>query len=136
MMVVMMLRATRRRHLPTPPYCHCGNGATARPHFRILDQSGSNIPGNDSCRSGWSPREEGKYWKLREQPAWGRGLVVERRAFVTPWRAGWADLKVVVSHYLSEKLLPSFTFCGIASVGFSLPSGTRQSAVSPFRRSY
>lgn len=54
---------------------------------------------------------------------------------MTPWRAGKADLKVLASHYLSEKLLSSFQ-SGIALDCFSLFSGVRQSAVSYFRRSY
>lgn len=99
MMVVMMLRATRRRHLPTPPLLSLRQRRHRPPSLPPFGPIRTEHPGNDSGRRGWSPREEGKYWEFGGQPAWGRGFVGERRAFVTPWRAGLADLKAMGSHF-------------------------------------
>lgn len=98
MMVVMMLRATRRRHLPTPPVLSLRQRRHRPPSLPTFGPIRTQHTGNDSCRRRWSPRDEGKYWEFRDQTAWGRGFVVERRAFVTPWRAGLADLNAVASH--------------------------------------
>lgn len=104
MMVVMMLRATRRRHLRTPPALSLRQRPHRPPSLPTARPISSQRTGNDAWRSGRGLGEGGKYWELGDQPRKGAWLGGWGAGFVTPWRAGGGDLKVGTDHSLDGPL--------------------------------
>ena len=87
MMVVMMLRATQRRHLRTPPALSLRQRPHRPPSLPTARPISIQRTGNDAERSGRGQREGGKYWELREKPKSGAWLCDRGAGFVTEGRA-------------------------------------------------
>ena len=110
MMVVMMLRATRRRHLRTPPALSLRQRPHRPPSLPTAGPISAQRTGSDAGMSGRGQRVGGKNWELRAPPRKGAWPRRRGAGFVTPSRAGRGDLKTGTSLGLSEKLFLHFSF--------------------------
>ena len=109
MMVVMMLRATRRRHLRTPPALSLRQRPHRPPSLPTAGPISAQRTGNDARRSGRGQRGGGQYWKRRAPARKGAWPPIRGAGIVTASRAGRGDLKTRTSLGLSEKLFLHFS---------------------------